>query len=40
MSESVVTAMSSEPVTDAIGTNWMPWLRARTSARVLSALTS
>jgi len=31
---------SSEPSTDAIGTNWSPWLRSSTSAATLSLFRS
>jgi len=38
--ERAVTAMSSDPEIRQCGTNWLPWLRSRTSARTLPALTS
>ena len=38
--EPAVTPMSSDPVIVQLGTNWLPWLRSRTSAWTFLALVS
>lgn len=40
IAEPAVTSIESDPVTTQLGTNWLPWLRSRTSARTFLAFMS